>query len=195
MEFVATKDKRKLYRMIRSTYARWTLGHMGVAACVGTELAFLRWIYTILSASNVSMNTLFFCLGVCLFPVPFAIIFRGIAISGGREILYRLTDKVTLTETFMLMEYVPKNARNDSICYRMNYSDIRRIAYQKGRLKIEGAFQVIIYHHVNWGAMEFKNIKEVKDGSFYLYAYFDSFKECMRQISLRSGKTILRKDW
>lgn len=193
MEFIETKDKRKLYRMIRPTYARWTLGHMGVAACVGTELAFLRWIYTILSASNVSMNTLFFCLGVCLFPVPFAIIFRGIAISGGREILYRLTDKVTLTETFMLMEYVPKNARNDGVCYRVNYKDIRRLEYRKGRLKIEGAFQIIVYQHVNWGTSELKKLTEVKDGSFYLYAYLDSFKNCIQEISSRSGKVIIRK--
>lgn len=193
--YTAKKDKKKFYSMIRPTYKRWTLGHMGVSACVGAEIAFLRLSQILTSNKELSLNLLVFCFGLCLFPVFFSIIFRGIAISGGREILNRLTDKVTLDEKFMLMEYVPKNARNDCICYRMNYADIQRLVYRKGRLKIEGSFLIIYYRHVNFGVMDYRKIEQVKDGSFYLYAYYESFRECMGQISQRSGKTILKRKW
>lgn len=194
-EYIADlKEQKYIYRKIRKKYKRWVYGNIGMLLCISLIIVVFLWISD--RSGEFTMEVFIVGTAVNLFPFLIGSMCRAWAISGGREITWRKSEKIILSDDSFIMEYVPKRIRimdPEQICYKIRYSDIKSMEYQEDKmcLKVCGDYQIVCYLRKNLGDSPGNmEITEIIDKPFYLYSYYEHFNECMEQIARKTGINI-----
>lgn len=193
--FYADQRKAKLlYQSTKRHYKRWMIGNI---VCFIFLLCIVGIYQCVVDAvgQGFTFEALVVGTGVAIVPFIIALMFHAFAVSGGREtLLNRFDEKVTLTDRYLSMEYVPHIRETFlyiHVKYHINYWQIEKLEYQKkkGRIKITGEYKIKILRRPRFQKDEGNEVEEnISNGTFYIYEQFNDFDTLRKQLFVMAGK-------